>query len=208
MTLKKIGFGIVCLCFIFAGAGCITRSEVKDSSKAKMPDKAKIVYLKNNIHVQEQFDRNGKPVYKASYANYTDPGSGHMIIPVNTPVTVDIISRIQGRRLLITDQSSGKEIHLEYNAKNMHMPIEDYIPLITSPAELLLDGFSKTDLEGIKSGKALKGMTKNGVQTALGYPATHKTPSLEANTWYYWTDRFIRMAVNFDENGKVSSIQR
>jgi outer membrane protein assembly factor BamE (lipoprotein component of BamABCDE complex) len=47
------------------------------------------------------------------------------------------------------------------------------------------------------------GMTKNGVRAALGYPATHRTPSLENQTWIYWTNRFQNYYVRFDKNGKV-----
>ena len=39
------------------------------------------LFLQNNIHAQS-----GSSDAKASYANWTDPGSGHIIIPVNTPV--------------------------------------------------------------------------------------------------------------------------
>jgi len=46
-------------------------------------------------------------------------------------------------------------------------------------------------------------MTKNGVRAALGYPATHRTPSLENQTWIYWKNRFQNYYVRFDKNGKV-----
>ena len=39
------------------------------------------LFLQNNIHAQSSIRDT-----KASYANWTDPGSGHIIIPVNTPV--------------------------------------------------------------------------------------------------------------------------
>ena len=40
-----------------------------------------VKYLKNNIHTQEH--RNEE--YRASYANWTNPGKNHVIVPVNTP---------------------------------------------------------------------------------------------------------------------------
>ncbi|MCG8667981.1 MAG: hypothetical protein MI867_01085 [Pseudomonadales bacterium] len=64
---------------------------------------------------------------------------------------------------------------------------------------------SKIDRQGIEKGKALKGMTKEGVIFALGYPARHVTPSTEADTWKYWKGRFDTMNIYF-ENGKVSQI--
>ena len=38
---------------------------------------------------------------------------------------------------------------------------------------------------------------------ALGYPATHRTPSLDSNTWVYWTNRFTTFEVNFNDKGLV-----
>jgi outer membrane protein assembly factor BamE (lipoprotein component of BamABCDE complex) len=50
-------------------------------------------------------------------------------------------------------------------------------------------------------------MTKDGVRIALGYPAAHQTPSLNENTWVYWTNRFKSFKIEFDANGKVTKIQ-
>jgi hypothetical protein len=47
---------------------------------------AETLFTRYNIHVQDQLDRRGNHVYQASYANYTDPGPGHMIIPAGSPV--------------------------------------------------------------------------------------------------------------------------
>jgi hypothetical protein len=50
-------------------------------------------------------------------------------------------------------------------------------------------------------------MTKPGVVFALGYPPPHVTPSLEADRWTYWTNRFNKLAILFDEKGSVLAIQ-
>ena len=44
-------------------------------------------------------------------------------------------------------------------------------------------------------------MTKNGVRIALGYPAAHRTPSLENNSWIYWHNRFGTKVIEFDRKG-------
>jgi outer membrane protein assembly factor BamE (lipoprotein component of BamABCDE complex) len=71
-----------------------------------------------------------------------------------------------------------------------------------------MDKFSELDRKGIAEGKAYVGMTKPGVMTALGYPATHRTPSPDANTWVYWRNRFGTMTVQFDDRGIVTSVER
>jgi hypothetical protein len=189
MYTKKmiIGF-ILCCSFFLVPAGCGGSSH-KGDTVAPM-------FLKNNIHAQQQKDE-----LKASYANWTDPGAGHVIIPVNTPVTV----RTARRDLEISTQDN-KNIYFEFDADRMGMSNEQYINLITSPQPVNLDNLSAADRKGIKDGKAYKGMTKEGVRIALGYPAVHKTPSLDSNTWYYWTNRWRSIEVEFDKTGKVSKV--
>ncbi len=157
-----------------------------------------VVYLKNNIHYQH-----GPRDSKASYANWTDPGAGHKILPVNTPVTIG-----KWRRgFLITNTKNNAKICFEFHERNMTMSKEAYLERITSPTKISLNGLSKKDKKGIADGKAYTGMTKNGVRIALGYPASHRTPSLESNPWIYWTNRWRSIAVEFNEQGKVVSVR-
>jgi hypothetical protein len=156
-------------------------------------------YLKNNIHVQEHENRHE---YLASYANWTNPGKGHLVIPVNTQVAMGHFR--SGFSIII--QSTQKSILFEVNEKNVGMGAEQYWHLITSPEPVKLDKLSEIDRKGIQEGKAYVGMTKEGIRIALGYPAPHKTPSLESNTWYFWTNRFKSIAIEFDGNGKVRSV--
>ena len=156
-------------------------------------------YLSNNIHVQ----RSPRGELKASYANWINPGAGHRIIPVNTPVAV---GRWRRGFSLIT-QDKGQKIYFEYNRRNMKFTVPEYIDLISSMTKVSLSKLSKIDQKGIKAGKALKGMSKKGVKIALGYPATHQTPSLEENIWVYWKDRWRKSEVIFNEKGKVISVR-
>jgi len=162
------------------------------------------VYLKNNIHAQ-RYSRDAK----ASYSGWVDPGEGHFILPVNTPVKIAIWKKpFVKLGFTLTDQNTGEVVYFEYKAKNMNMSQEEYIKLITSETKVSLEGLSKTDQEGIRRGKAKKGMSKDGVRMALGYPATHRTPSLKSNTWIYWTNRYKTIAVEFNQDGKVTGTRR
>jgi hypothetical protein len=165
-------------------------------------------YLKNNIHYQGRPDRGGRMVYRASYANYTDPGSGHEILPVNAEVEISVTSRaFRGRSLVIVDAKSGRTIHFEYNERNMRTPMLDYIDLISSTKKTSLSKLSAKDQKGIKDGKAYIGMTKDGIRMALGYPAKHRTPSLDNYEWVYWIDRFRTILVRFNNKGVVTEIR-
>lgn len=155
------------------------------------------VYLQNNIHAQR-----GSRDIKASYANWTDPGQDHIFIPVNTPVSFGKFRR----GFAINDLNTGDTIYFDYNVQRMGMPSEEYISLITAPHQVDLGNFSEIDQKGIRQGKAYIGMSKKAVRISLGYPATHRTPSLESDTWIYWRNRFNTMAVEFGNDGKVKNI--
>ncbi|MCK4502707.1 MAG: hypothetical protein KAU22_06695 [Desulfuromonadales bacterium] len=157
-------------------------------------------FSKYNIHSQ------GKDVvnFKASYANYTNPGPGHVIVPFGTKINVTKRTR---RGFVFTYDNGSKKVTFEYQEKRMGMSVDEYIDLITSATPVSYPGLSKLDKKGIAAGEAFKGMTRKGVMAALGYPAVHKTPSLKAKTWIYWANRFRTVAVDFNDQGKVSNVR-
>jgi hypothetical protein len=167
----------------------------------------KIGYLKNNIHFQEKAARGGQMVYRASYANYVDPGAGHGILPINSKVEVSVTRGWRGRRLQIIDINGGRSIDFEYNERNMGMSMDEYSDLIVSAKKVSLKGLSSVDKKGIREGKVYTGMSRNGVRMALGYPARHKTPNLKYHSWTYWRDRWRTMLVIFNDKGTVQRIQ-
>jgi hypothetical protein len=179
------------LCFAFTGCGGVTRYIAAGNESRPL-------YLQNNIHVQEK-----DGYYKGSYANWTEPASGHIFIPVNSVVDVEY-----GRAsFYITEISTGRKLEMEYNEANMQMGIDQYLKYIVSPSPVGLETFSEVDRKGIAGGKAYVGMSKNGVRIALGYPARHRTPSLESSTWVYWRGRFGTLNIYFDNIGKVEGIR-
>jgi hypothetical protein len=91
------------LCFLLqgcggGGAGSGSRA-VSTTAEPPRP-----IYLKNNIHTQTQ---DGK-AYRANYENWTNPGTGHVIFPVNTVVEIEygrigfyIIEKSTAKRLIM-----------------------------------------------------------------------------------------------------------
>jgi hypothetical protein len=154
-------------------------------------------YLKWNIHYQQH-----RADAKASYANWTDPGQGHVILPVNSKVE---FQTFRGGFSIIA-LPTRQEILFAYDERNMHMTIPEYQALLASPTPVSLDAFSEVDCRGISEGKAYPGMSKTGVMTALGYPAAHRTTSPDANTWVYWKNRFKTFAIQFDDKGLVTEV--
>ncbi len=163
-----------------------------------------VVYTKYNIHVQDKLSRSGKHVYHASYAGYVNPGAGHLIIPAGSKVTV----LKKNRKLFrFRVEKDSKVVNFQYHQPRMGMSIGEYIEKITSSKPVSLSRFSSKDKKGIAAGKAYVGMSKKGVMAALGYPPTHRTPSLDASSWIYWANRFRTIGVDFDNNGRVKAIR-
>jgi hypothetical protein len=161
------------------------------------------VYLQNNIHGYTKAARGGKTEYIASYANYVQPDTGHFFVPVNTAVSV---GKYRGG-FTLTRLDNNQLIYFEYRAGNMGgMSVEEYLNVITAPQKADLSGLSATDRKGITEGRVLSGMTKKGVRMAWGYPARHRTPSLEDDVWTYWRNRWVMKTVRFS-NGKVTQVQ-
>lgn len=164
---------------------------------------AETVYNKYNIHAQQQTRRNGDIVYKASYANYVNPGTGHLIIQAGSKISITK----KGRKGFTFETADRKSVAFEFHGPRMQMSMEEYLDEITSAKPVAINKLAKIDRQGVKEGKAKVGMSRKGVMTALGYPAAHKTPSIKDNAWTYWQDRFRTMVVEF-KGDKVVNIRK
>jgi hypothetical protein len=133
--------------------------------------------------------------------NYQQAG----LIPVCSAVT--LLERNQ-KRLAFRVESTGKRYEYYYH-KVIYEPFGDHLTRYfgTACPRATLDKLPEVDRRGIKKGQALIGMSKQGVVFAMGYPPSHVTPTLEADRWTYWTNRFNKVAILFDETGRVSAVQ-
>ncbi len=157
-------------------------------------------YTKFNVHTQSKTGSTAN----ASYANYTNPGVGHVIVPAGTQIVIIKKSR---KKFVFTYDDGGKKVTFEYHQPRMGMSLDEYLDKITSLEPTSSAGLSPLDRKGVAAGKALVGMSREGVMTALGYPAAHRTPSLDMPTWVYWVNRFKTLAVEFDDRGKVVNVR-
>jgi hypothetical protein len=206
MNNKKLVNIILILSALFFGLhGCGGSSIVSTTSQApskpQEPPKPKQLYLRNNIHTQTQDSK----TYRANYENWTNPGTGHAIFPVNTIVEIDY-----GRTgFYIIEKKTNKKIDYEYNDRGMDgMNMEEYVnKILTSTEPVSLRNLSEVDRKGIADGKAYVGMSKDGVRIALGYPAVNRTPSLRSNIWVYAKSRWNSTAITFDDKGRVKVIK-
>jgi hypothetical protein len=67
-----------------------------------------------------------------------------------------------------------------------------------------VDQMNALDRRGVEDGKPYTGMSKAAITIAMGYPPRHKTPSLQAETWRYWSGR-RGFSITFDSSGQMQS---
>lgn len=186
---------IAIICLSMLTVGCV-RQQVNVQPPDTNPSYSQHLYNRYNIHY---FSKG--PVMGASCVNYI--GSG-MFLPYNTKCLIG--SWDQG--FTVTPEGSDMTIYFEYSSRYMGgMPVDKYIDLIMSPTPVSYPSLSEMDIKGVQMGKALTFMTKPGIQVALGYPAKHKTPTLQCDEWMYWKNRLVKMAITFDANDRVVEIR-
>ena len=64
-------------------------------------------------------------------------------------------------------------------------------------------GMTEKEIDAIKQGVVVKGMSKKAVLISYGIPPEHRTPSLESNIWFYWKNIFRSKAIHFDKNNRA-----
>jgi hypothetical protein len=106
----------------------------------------------------------------------------------------------------------GKKYRLIYAAKHHRKVTMNAVLKRTFFAENPMEGsnysgFSKMEKDNIKAGTIEKGMSKNAVLMAYGYPPDHKTPSTDENVWTYWISRFQTTILSFDNSGTLIDIK-
>lgn len=155
-------------------------------------------YLQSNVHAYQSM----KDI-KASYAVYTNPGEGHLVIPVNTKVKM-----AKWRSGFLLQLADGRNVYYEVHKSRTGMTGSEYFDkILTSNKKTNLSKLSSKDRAGIKAGKVKLGMTRKGVRIAFGYPSPHATPNITANTWVFWKNRFMKTAITFNKSGKVVAIK-
>lgn len=127
------------------------------------------------------------------------------MLPVGTKVTIDDVS---SKAIKFTDKN-GQNFRI-YTRKYYKLTGPEMAKLLFSKENPMAAGgpfqkFSKMEQEQIKLGKIKKGMGRQAVIMAYGYPPTHVNPSIEQDVWQLWKTRWNKLKVTF-KDGKVSEV--
>ncbi len=103
------------------------------------------------------------------------------------------------------NQSQRFRIYVEDRFQPGFSAGDAYRLLLTDKTfEAMTVGMTAEEIEAVKAGKVIKGMSKKAVRMAFGVPPKHRTGSLESNIWVYWKDRWKYFTVKFDEKGRTT----
>lgn len=139
-----------------------------------------------------------------SYSTFYHKGE---IIPAGTKVTITEI----GKKAIEFKDDKGIQYQLIFVAKHHPgMKADDFAALLfkaENPAPRIAK-MSAEDREGIKQGKLVRGMSKDGCVMAFGYPPAFRTPSLDSDAWIYQDNKWSTAYTVHFEKGKLKDIQK
>ncbi len=125
------------------------------------------------------------------------------LLPAGT--TVNVIDA--GRRSVTVDAGTTKlTLSQDYGAEQES--IDQYIDkiLLRTDSQARIAAEAADVQAAIHEGRVEIGMTRDQVLLSLGYPPTHRTPSLSSSEWTYWYNRWLTFKVVFDDKGVVSNL--
>ncbi len=115
---------------------------------------------------------------------------------------------VSGKKIIFSDEN-GIEYAIIYNRGHTLVSMADLFSRTFGKVSVLEPGgafskFSEMEQQNIRQGKVAKGMSKNAVVMAFGYPPEHRTSTRKADVWTYWRNRFVTNSVTFEDDKVVS----
>jgi hypothetical protein len=123
------------------------------------------------------------------------------MIPAGLPIrvlsygwsnTADV--EIDGKPFVITNEYGKKQESIEAFVAKL---------VVKTNPRAMIDGWPAPVRDAVHRGTVINGMTRQQVIVAVGYPPTHRTPSLDANLWHHWQSRAGRFEVYWGQDGTV-----
>jgi len=125
------------------------------------------------------------------------------LVAAGTPVQVQSVTTDS-----ITFTAAGRKVILHHQYGTAQESMRQYIDkiLVADDPRARIASYQSAVQDAIRESRVERGMTRDQVILAIGYPATHKTPSTEASEWLYWYNHWVTYRVEFGPDGKVSDI--
>jgi hypothetical protein len=142
-------------------------------------------------------------MWKSSKMKCINFKEGVDLLPAGTEVrSVRIIQHF----IAFTTVNDGKTYSVGFTQRwHPKKTPDDYRKMMFTTKNLgeLTEGLSEIEIDAIKKGILVNGMSKRAVFICYGPPPEHHTPNLDVKTWYYWKNRRDKFAVSFDQDQKL-----
>jgi hypothetical protein len=122
------------------------------------------------------------------------------LVPINTPVKIDEIKK---ESIVAHRTDTGEKLEIKNVDKYTKKSITQLAGLLFSAEKTPLERLPDEMASAIRAGEMRKGMTKEQVLMTRGYPPAHETPSVQGDRWVYWSSRFVKQTIVFN-NGRLS----
>ncbi len=132
--------------------------------------------------------------------NYDE--NGKHIIPAGTPLTVLGTGR---NRIKIKIEGKDEAIGNDYSRD---LSLDDFAKryVVADDPKLKIAGYPKNIQDAIASARITKGMTREQVLMAVGYPVSSENHVLSDKTWRFWLTSFGEFHVKFDDSDHVVDV--
>jgi len=156
-------------------------------------------------HAQETFDgflccnlrTDGSWMSDANYAE-----SGKRIVPAGTPVRVTGYGR---QRVHVEINGAKQAIGNDYS-RDLDLPTFARRWVVKDDPNAKIASYPPKIREAIKTARITKGMTREQVAMAVGWPISSENPNLDVALWRMWISSFGGYSVMFDKAGRVTGV--
>jgi len=135
-----------------------------------------------------------------SDSNYAE--NGKKVIPVGTPARVTGYGR---NRVQVELAGSKQAIGNDYS-RDLDLGAFAKRYVVGEDPARKIAGYPPKIRDAIKSARITKGMTREQVAMAVGYPISSENPNLDAPVWRMWLGSFSEFQVLFDNRGQVREV--
>ncbi len=118
------------------------------------------------------------------------------LVPINT--SVKVVS-MKGDKMLLQRLDTNEKLEVKNVAKFTGKTMVQFAGMMLSSQPTPLDRWPKDLAAAIRAGELHRGMTKEQVLMARGYPPAHETSSTESDRWVYWSSRFVKQTIVFHD---------
>lgn len=133
--------------------------------------------------------------------NYLD--AGKTMIPAGTPLTMNGYGK---NRVHVVINGRKQDIGNDYSRSTPLDAFAKRYIVDQDPLEKLRT-YPKKIQDAIGTARLTKGMTREQVIMAVGYPVSDENPSLESKTWRYWLNSWGEFDAIFDDSGRLIKIE-